>query len=141
MNYDKETCKMLGICFHETSTVQSNDCIFAIHAAFMSCIYIVQILIYNRSSFELRRTTMVLLFMMVATAVRKSDIVLVDCNRFVKQAGFCSCCDQFEDCIHNFFFLCSREVCKFLMSRETLVAGSNLTLTMQSAGLVTQRSE
>mmetsp|Transcript_15607 Transcript_15607/g.22828 ORF Transcript_15607/g.22828 Transcript_15607/m.22828 type:complete len:200 (-) Transcript_15607:966-1565(-) len=65
MNYDKETCKMLGICFHETSTVQSNVCIFAIHAAFMPFIYIVQISIYNSSSFELMRTTMVLLFMII----------------------------------------------------------------------------
>eukprot|EP00957_Ditylum_brightwellii_P208761 15358811-Ditylum_brightwellii.AAC.1 len=49
--------------------MQSNDCIHVIHAAFMSFIYIVQILIYNSFSFELRHTTMVLLFMMVAPAV------------------------------------------------------------------------
>jgi len=97
MYFDQETCKMYEIRFHETSTVQSNDCIFAIHAAFMPFIYIVQILIYNSFSFELRRTTMVLLFMMVATAVRKSDIVLVDCNQVVKQVRYCSFRNQFED--------------------------------------------
>mmetsp|Transcript_56614 Transcript_56614/g.84195 ORF Transcript_56614/g.84195 Transcript_56614/m.84195 type:complete len:103 (-) Transcript_56614:1269-1577(-) len=63
----------------------------------MPFIYMVQILIYNSSSFELRRITMVLLFMMVATAVGNSDIVLVDCIQVVKQVGSCSFRNQFEN--------------------------------------------